>query len=260
MANDKTTGSKPLKFIIPQISSTAYRTLTGPEFDDLCDNLVHTNRDWIRQNMPDINTTWVIVVGGKIVEESHSDILPSIYEVTRRSRGKDLAFLLTRPRKQYLGLELYFRNENIDSVVDLLKRDRQEVEDYRERVEGISFIQAQSGILNKLEDAFALGRMRYECPLLYGETEKRHHQGAYSATITHTSFQRSIRLASQSQSEINARGIKTLDQRQPERWIRMERLHRFDDVVIDMFDTYASKKQPEWPALVLYKDVSKPTL
>jgi hypothetical protein len=247
-----------VRFRAPNISPGQYDDLTGPEFDDLCEKVAHDNREWMRQNMPDIHTQWIIVVNGRVVEESHSDVLPSAYEVTRRSKGNNLAFLLTRPKRQYLGLELYFQTSESQAVVQLLGRDLDEVEPYLQEVEGISHIDAQSGSLVKLVNQFALGRMRYECPLLNGEEEKRHFQGAYSATITHPSFEKKVRMTSQSQAEVNARGIETLAQKQPDRWLRVERLHRFDDAVVDMFDTYARKKQESWPALILYRDSSKP--
>jgi hypothetical protein len=99
--------------------------------------------------------------------------------------------------------------------------------------------------------------MRYECPLTGSGKDQRHAQGAYSATIYHKDFNAPIRMTSQSQIEVNLRGSKTLDQKEPGRWLRIDRLHRFDDPVVDMFDTYGLKVVENVLPLILYKTRDK---
>lgn len=241
------------RFKQPKISTSDYGQLNGPEFDDLCKRVAKENRQWLKEVMPDPDMSWVLVIGNKAVDFGHSDLVPSLSQIRAKCGAGQRGYLLMRPNAIYCDLALYFQSSQAEVIAGILKRKPGDIKTYLDPVEEISFINAPSGALNKLEDAFALGKIIYERPLLDNEKKKKHAEGAYVATIEHKTFDKAIRMGSQSQAEVNLRGIKTIDQRYPEQWVRMERLHRFHDEVVDMLNTYEMKKQENWPPLLLHR-------
>ncbi|MDO8740661.1 MAG: hypothetical protein Q7J54_03775 [Candidatus Woesearchaeota archaeon] len=244
-----------VRFKPPKISTASYNALNGPEFDDLCKKVAKENRPWMKEIMPDPNTSWVLVIGNKAAAFGQSDLIPSLSQVREKCGAGQRGYLLMRPNARYCDLVLYFQSSQAKKIAGILKRNPADIKTYLEPTENISYVNAPSGVLNKLDDAFALGEIKYERPLLYPDTEskEKHAQGAYVAAIKHKTFGKPIRLTSQSLIEVNLRGSKTLDQRYPEKWVRMERLHRFHDEIVDMLNTYEVKKQENWPPLVLHR-------
>jgi hypothetical protein len=248
---------KKTKFKIQQgITMPRYKKLDSQEFDGLCEKLYKQNREWFRQETSNNPTvTGILVVGKKLEEVYHTNGFPSYFEIQRRSQteGKKV-FLLTRPNP-YLDLVLYFQTKNSEMITELLKREKQDVKSYLEPVEGISQLNCQSGLLNNIEDAFAIGELKYEKTLIRQSKPElgRYEQGATVATIEHPSYKMRLRITSQSEKEVHLRRAKTIEEKRPGNWERIERLHRFDDPILDIFDTYEMKKRENWPDLLVYK-------
>lgn len=241
------------EFRSPVMSRREYNNLSGPEFEDLCATVLEKNRLWARGAMKNPNTYWIVVLdSGKVIERGDSNLVPSFFQVREMTNGKR-GYLLYRPGEKYCDTELFLPTTEDDIVGERLGRSVRDIQSYLNPVEGISHVHVQSGHLPRLQEGFALGQVVYESPLLKGSKETRHSEGSSSARISIKGFPKIVRVASQSLAEVNARGIKTLDQRQPDKWVRMERLHRFDDAIVDMFDTYNFKKDATWPSLLLYR-------
>ncbi len=247
------------KFIEPKISKKNYMKLSGPEFDDLCNDALQCNKEWFRETTgKNPHAVWILVLGNKAIEVGYKNIVPSVTTVREHSQGNKKAYLLVRPQRQYQDLMLFFREKTEGRVLDALHRERSDLKYHLDESEGMQSMYVQSGLLNKLHKQFALGSMELQAPLTGKKKEIKHVHGAYVAHIRNKEYQgKHLAISSQSKKDIHARGSKTIDEKLPDQWMRIERLHRFDDPVLDIFDTYETRGQRKWPELVLYKPRNK---
>jgi hypothetical protein len=245
------------KFVMPPLDRRTYLAMMGPEFGDFCKEVAQMNKRWVREHLDDDNTSWAVVVDGKIIESSSRVELPSVEYVRSMSTPESVAILISRPTTQLKDKTIYFDSGSSKKICDLLKADNAEVRSYREPVEAINCLDTRSGALPKLAGEFGVANLTY-LKVLIGEELRPN--GVYVARIPGDFHGgRSLDIDSQSETQINKRGFKTLSQREPGKWIRLERLHRYEDPILDIMNTYASCRGTGWPELVLCRDRNKHT-
>jgi hypothetical protein len=242
------------RFIRPKVTALEYLTMTVEEFTEMCEGLYRTNEKWFDATINDKGVTSALVThSGKVVETSCRETVLSVIQITEKSReyGQMVYQLIRSPT--YMDTMIYFRETNVDAILDLLDRKKEDVGIHKEEIRKLRM---QSGALRKLRDDFLLGAMKDFRPRV---GDIRYAEGATIAKVENYDFGdgKSLYIASQSADKAHERGRKTIVDREPERWIRMERLHRVDDPVLDIFDTYRINKSENWPELVLYKIVRK---
>ncbi len=236
-------------FVAPDMPKEAYMSIPAGEFGTLCRELYNRNKRWLNEAVNDPLVKSVLVApDGRIVKSTYDKrvLTPEQVRDEARIRGCIL-YQLIRPQS-FLSLDLYFQDTDQDAVLKALERNRDRVKTYKEDVKTTK---SQSGSLEKLRATFVLGGMRELMPLV---GEKRYSEGAtvvYSQTMDVFGGKR-LHIASQAEAKIHERGARTSSDRQPDLWIRMERLHRFDDTVLDIYDTYAMERREGWPDLILY--------
>ncbi|MFH0832475.1 MAG: hypothetical protein V1900_01995 [Candidatus Aenigmatarchaeota archaeon] len=245
------------KFAVPGLSIDEYFQLSHIEFDELCKQLYQDNKKWLNETLNDPVVHSVLVTSdGRILKSRYDNSVLTAEQVRDAARiYGSLVYQLSRPTR-FLDVNLYFQDASEHEVLTALERSRDGVSRYKGHVKTAK---SQSGSLEKLSNVFIVGRMEELIPSIKGERYEEGATVAYSQPMEVFGWKR-LHIASQSAEKVHQRNARTMDEREPGKWLRIERLHRFDDPVLDMFDTYDIERLPAWPGMILYKvmDAKKP--
>ncbi len=236
--------SKP-EIRLDALSDERYFSMDLRELSAIMEELGIKNRKWMNRNLGK-TVTWVLVdKEGEIIEESERPIVPSYTGIKERAtREKRQIYMFIRSSQQYRDTTYFLSTEYVDSVAMSLDRDSDDFFGYLSPVEGISTINAQSGLVGKLREGYALGKLSRKKPLLEpGNYESGgYNQGATVADIDNalnSEHNQVVHIASQNVHLVHARGSKTGNEGFGSvATLRLERLHRFDNPILDIFDTY----------------------
>ena len=254
--NNDANGSpeRAVRFNPPELPQH-YGAMDHTEFMQFVELSSTQNEAWIRQNLPP-EARWGVVQGGILVDHGFGFKVPNEIEI-RGYRGKtanDTPYLLTRKISRQ-DLEIFFRTPDMVRITGLVQRTDQDFETYLQATENTSTGHLPSGSLNKLKDSFALGALGTQIPLT-PDRDERHSIGATTAKVHNWQAlgmpNRTLYFSSQFLEHIHARGLKTEADRDPS-ILRVERLHRFDDPIADILDTYDVMREEGWPSIILYR-------
>ena len=250
--NDEKVQEPVLK--LPPITVLDYCEMRHGEFMDLVSQASELNQGWMRRNFPP-GIDWAVVVDGKIVHSGDHPPFPNEIRIRQFGMRGYAPYLLMKsvPRRD---LRFFFRGEFQSDICQLLGMSHDEVESYSEPEEGIVTLATTSGSLNKLLEKYALGSLAVLQPKI--DEKRRHAIGATTVKVYNHQFGgKYLYIAAQIADHVHQRGGKTAEEREPDRWYRVERRHRFDDPIADILDTYDMVKQQDWPPLVLYRSRDK---
>ena len=246
----------------PKLTLKKVRTLGEVEFEKVYREFSGKNRGWMHENAPDPKVSWMYVSPrGKIWGYGYGNIFPSTRQVIDASGiVRTPLLLMLRQNQQYCDVSFFLTESHQEQVGKIFDRPRSDFEDYNGLNEGILTVYAQSGLVNKLRNAlFAIGRLKKLKTRSAIKEGKIYSSGAIIADITNIGWASSdaydyLHIASQNADEVHSRGSKVTGERlgdSEKRVKRIERLHRDNDAIIDIFDTYAVKSRG-WHPLILY--------
>lgn len=225
---------------LPKISGKDLKGMNGIEFDEFCEKISKANRKWINNKFPTKQTSWAYVTKkGRIFDSSENPAIPSITQTRENYRfAGELVFLLLRPGCQYLDMVFFLESSEKGEIADIFEMPKKEFQEYINKDTGIVYVNAQSGLVNKIKNIYSTGYLKTLSVL--SEEGIRHKEGATTAEISNIGAAgKRIYMASQIQEAVEARGKKVRVSKDSEGpLIRVERLHRFDDPILDIFDTY----------------------
>jgi len=262
--NDKHQPKKVAKLTLPKVHARKYFSMNLKDLqhlEDLFSGLGKLNKKWIHQNAPSPKTEWMYVsVKGKIWGYGYGPSIPATHQVVEASElvGEKL-YLLRRSNLQHCDSSFFIRSSNLEQISQLFGRSKEDFIDYSGINEGVLTIDAQSGLVNKLLNTnFAIGKLK----ILYTLTpdkDRHYNAGATVADIHNVGWASSeayefLHIGSQNKDEVHARGAKVTGERpqdESRKIKRIERLHRFDNPILDIFDTYLQKGRG-WHSLVLH--------
>jgi len=241
------------KFKQPDLSLREYNALDGFEFEEENERAFEDNKLWYRKHAtPD--TWWLLVVNGRILQRGVSEVRPTQAQIKETYPNKQ-AYLLFRSPERLFDTELFFRTSDVVDVARLARRDLEDIRPYLQEVEGVSQLYVQSGILPRFSSRFALGVISSLNPRISEVSRECHPNGALVAIITHPGLAKRIRIEPESVEEVEARNKKRLSENQHELYLGMTRMHRYDNPILAMLETYEDlrAKVPEkMKPLVLY--------
>lgn len=244
------------------LSDEVYFSMDLRELSTIMEELGVQNRSWMNRNL-EKTIIWVLVdKDGEIIEESDRSITPTYREVREQAErdGKQL-YMFVRSPGMYRDVTYFIDSEYVDGVAMIFDRDPDDFFTYLDQIEGVKTVNAQSGLINKLkEKKYAIGKLSRIKPLLEPGNEKSggHDYGATIANINNAwkmGHDQLVHIASQNIHLVHAKGSKVSGERVGSKnYTRFERLHRFDDPILDIFDTYRfySERFEIRPNLVLF--------
>ena len=220
--------------------------MDGFEFDKLCRQIRRDNRKLLNRLMSDPKISWMYVnKGGRVYGSGEGLTTPSAYQTREGAKWMDTPlFLITRSNLQYCDVSYFTRGEHKRKIGEILDRPDDDFFDYQQPGDGIVTINAQSGLINKLTEAgFAVGKLKVLKPKI---DEQRYSCGATIADVQNVHYILSgkvLHIASQNADEVHKRGSRVRGERPNEEGTieRIERVHRFDDPVVDIIITYEMK-------------------
>ncbi len=232
----------------------AYREMTHSQYTDFVEQVSNANQSFMRLNLPG-EEKWAVVTGGRIVKAGFGYKIPNEIEIRAFGTRTETPYLLTRKISQR-DIEIFGQVLSLPQIRKLLGENCT-VSPYGPTEEEIIRIPTQSGNLNKLEDQFVLAGLAIQQSLFRGRHGKRHVIGATVARAFNKPEvfgDRMLFIASQWEDHVHARKGMTEDDRAPGRFYRLERHHRIDEPVTDIFDTYDLAREGQiWPDLILYR-------
>lgn len=226
------------------LTDERYFSIPLRELSAVMEELGMQNRKWMNRNL-EKTVTWVLVdKEGEIIEESDRPIVPSYHEIRKRgTRDRMQIYMFIRSGEKYRDTTYFLGRDYIKDISMIFERDPSDFFEYLNSVEGIVTVNAQSGLVNKLSK-YAAGRLTRVIPLLI-PGDKKGGAHAYGATVAdigdawENGQEQIVRIASQNIHTVHANGSKVSGERTGSKnSTRFERLHRFDDPVLDLFDTY----------------------
>jgi hypothetical protein len=227
---------------VPRMSRRSYAATELDEMGELCEELSEKNRKWFQKHAPSKRTHWMYVNSqGQIWGHGESNLVPCADDLKEASRlhGNNL-FLLKLDQSQFRDRTYFFKAGNAQEAYDLLGIEEDEVMPFRE---DIVTVNAQSGLTSKLLKAgWALGELGRRVPLAW-DKQSRHQYGATVVHITNIGpdYVGDLHMGSQNKAMVNLRGSKVTGQRKGDEnrnVTRIERLHRFDCPILDIYDTF----------------------
>ncbi|MEK6861720.1 MAG: hypothetical protein AABY07_07155 [Nanoarchaeota archaeon] len=243
------------------LSDEVYFSMDLRELITIMEELGVQNRSWMNRNL-EKTIVWVLVdKDGEIIEESDRSIIPTYREVREQAKKEDRQlYMFVRSPDEYRDVTYFLDAEYVDSIAMILSRDSDDFFPYLDPIEMIRTINAQSGLTNKLKEKCAVGKLYQLKPLFEPGNEKEggHNYGSTVVNIDNawmSGHDQLIHIASQNIHLVHARGSKVSGERSGSKnCTRFERLHRFDDPILDIFDTYRfySERFEIKPNLVLF--------
>jgi len=169
--------------------------------------------------------------------------------------------LLKLDQGQFRDRTYFFKAKNAEEAYGLLGIEEDDVMLFKE---DIVTVNAQSGLTSKLLKAgWALGELGRRVPLGW-DKKTRHQHGATVVDITNVgpNYVGDLCIRSQNKATVNLRGSKVTGERKGDEnrnvpVTRIERLHRLDCPILDIYDTwedYARGLQIKVNPLILHGD------
>jgi len=230
------------------LSDELYFSMDLKELSTVMEELGVENRNWMNRNLGKTIVCVLVDKDGEIIEESDRPIVPSYREIRERAiRGKKQIYMFVRSSESYRDVTYFLDTEYVDAVAMIFDRDSDDFFPYLGPVEGISTINAQSGLVNNLKRRnYTVGKLSRMEPFLEPEN-KNSGSHVYGSTVVNidnawkSGHSQLVHIASQNIHLVHAKGSKVSGERSGSiSCTRFERLHRFDDPILDIFDTYWS--------------------
>ena len=227
------------------LSNETYFSMDLRELSMVMEELGIVNRGWMNRCLGKTTVYVLVDKDGEIIEESDRSIVPSYDGVRKRAlkEGRQI-YMFIRSSNEYRDVTYFLDTDSVDAVGKIFDRASDDFFTYLDPVEGISTINAQSGLVNKLKSGYAFGKLYRKKPLLEPGNPKGggHACGATVVDIDNaweSNHDQRVHIASQNIHLVHARGSKTGNEGfGSATTTRLERLHRFDDSILDIFDTY----------------------
>jgi hypothetical protein len=246
---------------IPKLTNKQYFGMPGMQFEKMCNALWGHNKRQLRNLFPEVNTSWMYIDRqGRMYGFGEGNVIPSAYQTREGSRMMGIQlFLIRRNNFSYCDSSYFMRASLKPRAAEAFGRGIDDFHDYNEEGDGVVTINAQSGIVEKLIEAgFAVGRLKRMKPLVNPKDADsgRYSCGATTADVynVHPSLgEKVLYIASQNAAEVHKRGSKVRGERENDKGtvLRVERLHRLDDPVLDIIVTYEMRK-PHGNPLILH--------
>jgi len=230
---------KPIK-----ISVEKFLSLTDSELQVFYSKVANNNKEWLNDYFSR-GLDWIIVKGNKFKEGGYAtEAKPSFDKIKRdTAEDREIRYLLFISNSAIKDLKIFFQAKEESRLTKII--GNAEIKPYLHENEKINTADIQSGVLNKIKEKYALGRLINHVPIdhVYGATVVQ------IDNIDYEKGKKGLHIGSQSVIEVHKRGSITMDERINA--TRIERLHRFDDPILDIFDAYNEKIGK--PSLILYK-------
>lgn len=249
-----------VKLITPKFTVYDLKKMDIIDYEEFSEEISKKNRKWIKQNFPNDYVTWAIVTKtGTIIDYGKGNYRPCVSQIGNEWRlHKKPVFLLTRSEDSYCGTTYFVEASEKSDLGELLKKTHKDFDTYHSKGMDIALIDAQSGLVDKLVKIgkYALGQLKKK------ETKINGDEAGVGATVAKVinvgKRHRNIYIASQIQEAVETRGKKVTYSKMAKKpeFRRIERLHRFDDSILDIFDTYKILV-PRGNLLILYGSKTK---
>jgi len=219
------------KIKLPKISISKYGKLSDNEMKRLLEDISRKNKAYVDENCRRVDGEWILYRNRSSIAIGLAGQRPPSMETIRTesiARGEPV-YLLTSDVSTPRDLQLYFlspiQRKVIESIGD---REIQDYGDLRKDIK-VKVTEIPSGLIDKLKstDRYLIGALQELVP-------KGMKVGATAALFQHKG--ETVQVASISQDSVKKRGYKTRSEKFG--WKRIERVHRSDDAVLDIFDTF----------------------
>jgi len=239
------------------ISADEYFTMDPMRLDKLMSHLSVKNRRWMNVMLPS-TTTWVYLNSeGEVWGQGEGNVVPSTPQ-TREAASwiKQPLYLLMRSQSRYRDITFFMETSAVHDLEQRLQIPDNYFFPYIDKSTGITSVNAQSGTVNLLKDDYAMGSLKTQQPRDEA-TDTRFQHGATVADVRYVGWEHPhpiLYIASQNMIAVHGRGRRVRGERPGEKSkiIRVERQHRFDDPILDIFDTYNFLQQDGWKPFILY--------
>lgn len=242
---------------LADITDDAYFSMHPVELEKIMRSVSRENKRWMTTMLPS-TASWAYISRDKeIWGVGEGDLSPSVNQTREAAKWvKKPLFLFTNCQQRYRDTTYFLEQSAAESIEGLTKIPKIYFQPYLDDRSGVVAVNAQSGKVNALKKYYAIGTLAVMKPR-DNRSEERHTVGATVADIRYVGWdhiETILYIASQSAEEVHARGSKVRGERRGEkgRILRIERLHRFDDPILDIFDTYRMKREDFWRPLVLH--------
>jgi len=232
---------KPIK-----IDLDNFLNLSNSQLSMFFNKATKQNEEWFDESTKNTNLYWILMKGDRIRTMGYSnDDMPTMDDIKKMSKENGEVYsLLFNPSSAIKDLEIFFQSKETSKLMKIIGKDTTPYLNNPD--EKINTKAVKSGILNKLKKNYALGN-------LINHKVLNHSLGATLAYVWNISYKgkEGLYISSQSKREVHKRGSETIDEKTNRAGI--ERLHRFDDPILDIFDTYDQKIGK--PSLILYRGI-----
>ena len=232
-----------LEFKFPDISEEKCRGLDSREWAEYCKGLSRRNKRWIEANLPKDADHLFVNREGKILVVAYWHPGDTIdRDVRRELRGKE-HFMLRESDEDLTDTVLYFEERAREEVIKGLKIDLDDVDLYSDELSGIYTCFGESGLITRMKEFVALGNLKVVKPMRNG---RRYSQGATEVEIENFNKSKfNLYIGSQDPTIVHALGLRSIVD-QPDKAGKINyltRLHRFDDPILDIFETWRIRQQ-----------------
>jgi len=227
----------PKKLKIPKIPIERFGKFSDNEMKRIFEDISRKNKSYIAENCGRVNGEWILYRNkSSFTIGLAGERPPSMEEIRTQSIARrEPVYLLTSDVSTPKDLQLFFLSpverkvmESIKEKDSIKEREIQFYGDLREDIK-VKVTEIPSGLIDKLKstDRYLIGALQELVP-------NGMKVGATAALFQHKG--ETVQVASISQDSVRKRGYKTRSERFG--WKRIERIHRTDDAVLDIFDTF----------------------
>ena len=229
---------------LPQISLDKILEWSAQFYEQTCEKFANGSKGILNEQMNEIGDkiTWIYMdQENHIYGSGDTKIVPNHRETQLAMQIVEKPLFLFRRSNQYWDTAYFIAERFVNCFLDESNLEKPDQSEYYDNDLGygkIIQVVAQSGLYNNLIHKFAMGKLNVLCGL--DAKNDQHVKGATIADIKIDYSKRIVFISSRNQDEVLLTGAKPRHFGNPN-LIAVQRIHKFDDPIIDIIETYNQK-------------------